>query len=329
MPTAESITEAQSAGDRTVLDRANGRARPPLALRPLHTMWRRTIDRVELTRVELPVRALPGALSGIVACQISDLHVDRDEDVERLGRAVEMINRERPDFVFLTGDYFSGPDTRRRYLAAFRDALSKLAPRSGLFAIGGNHDHWAGHAHITEALRDAGAEVLANESRRVALRGEQLVVVGIDDLWSRRAEPVRAFRDVHADDPTIVLAHNPDTALYARHLKPGVMLCGHTHGGVVRVPFYGSPLRSILRIGKQYYSGLNRFEDFYIYTNRGLGTFWFRIRFNCRPEVSRFKLMPLADAMHEGKASRIARASVGGGGQHQVKRGTSRRRRRS
>ena len=52
------------------------------------------------------------------------------------------------------------------------------------------------------------------------------------------------------------------------------MLSGHTHGGVVRIPYYGSPLKSILRIGKEFYSGLNRYEDFYIYTNRGLGTFW-------------------------------------------------------
>ncbi len=38
------------------------------------------------------------------------------------------------------------------------------------------------------------------------------------------------------------------------------------------------------------YSGLNLYEDFYIYTNRGLGTFWVRIRINCRPEISRFSL---------------------------------------
>jgi hypothetical protein len=74
------------------------------------------------------------------------------------------------------------------------------------------------------------------------------------------------------------------------------MLSGHTHGGVVRIPFYGSPLKSILRIGKEFYSGLNRYEDFYIYTNRGLGTFWLRIRINCPPEVSRFSLTPLVDA---------------------------------
>ena len=284
------------------------RGKPLLALRPLHRMWRRTIDEIVVSEIELPVRALPAGLRGLVACQISDFHVDRDEDLERLALAVETINQQNPDLVFLTGDYFSGPDTMNRYLGAFRDALKNLKPRSGVIAILGNHDHWSSADRISEALRRAGADVLANESRRLTLRNENLVVVGIDDLWSRRAEPARAFADVKSGDCTIVLAHNPDTALYARHLKPGVMLSGHTHGGVVRIPFYGSPLKSILRIGKQFYSGLNRYEDFYIYTNRGLGTFWLRIRINCPPEVSRFTLTPFVDAVHGAKAVSSAKS---------------------
>jgi uncharacterized protein len=280
---------------------SRARPKPPLALRPLHRMWRRTIDAIQVSEVSLPVRGLPSALSGLVACQISDFHVDRDEDLERLALAVETINQQRPDLVFLTGDYFSGPDTMHRYLGPFRDALKQLRPRSGLFAILGNHDHWSSADRITDSLKRAGADVLANDSRRLTLRGEKLTVVGIDDLWSRRAEPARAFGDVAAGDCTIVLAHNPDTALYTRHLKPGVMLSGHTHGGVVRIPFYGSPLKSILRSGKEFYSGLNRYEDFYIYTNRGLGTFWLRIRINCPPEVSRFSLTALVDDLHAEK----------------------------
>lgn len=273
-------------------DPVNNGVKPPLPLRPLHRIWRRTIDEVEVTKVGLPVRSLHHALAGTVACQISDFHVDRDEDLERLELAVEVINRQKPEMVFLTGDYFSGPDTMRRYIGAFRHALSHLKPSVGVFAVAGNHDHWSSFEKIADALGAAGVDLLANDSRRVEIRGHHLSVVGIDDLWSRRAEPSRAFRKVSAGEPTIVLAHNPDTALYARHLAPGVMLSGHTHGGVVRIPFYGSPLRSILRIGKQFYAGLNRYEDFYIYTNRGLGTFWLRIRINCRPEISRFSLLP-------------------------------------
>jgi predicted MPP superfamily phosphohydrolase len=285
--------------------------RPPLALRPLHRMWRRTIDQLDLTRIELPVRGLAEAHRGLVACQISDFHVDRDEDLTRLYVAVEAINRERPDLVFLTGDYFSGPDTMQRFLVPFREALSGLKPAHGVIAILGNHDHWSSAEKITAALGAAGADVLANQNRRIMIRERELIVVGIDDLWSRHAEPARAFAGIEPGENTIVLAHNPDTALYARHLHPGVMLSGHTHGGVVRIPYYGSPLKSILRIGKRFYSGLNQYEDFFIYTNRGLGTFWLRIRINCRPEISRFSLVPLDPGMiHPAKVTEAAPESL-------------------
>ncbi len=274
------------------------RPKPPIALRPLHRIWRRTLDEIDVTRIRLPVRGLPSALEGMVACQLSDLHVDRDEDLERLVLAVGAVNAQRPDLVFLTGDYFTGPQTMRRYLAGFREAVTALEPRLGVFAVAGNHDHWSSVERITEALDQAGVRVLANDSYRLRVSGESLVIVGIDDLWSRRAEPSRAFAEVRPGECTMVLAHNPDTALYTRHLNPGVMLSGHTHGGVVRLPFYGSPLK-LLRIGKQFYAGLNRYRDFYIYTNRGLGTYWLRIRINCRPEVSRFHLTQLGDAVRD------------------------------
>jgi hypothetical protein len=259
-------------------------------------MWRNTIDGIEVAASTLPVRQLPPGLAGLVACQISDMHVDRDEDLARLEAAVKAINRQQPNLVFLTGDYFSGGDTMRRYADGFRRAIADLNPSAGVFAILGNHDHWASASVVGDVLKRAGARVLMNEHQRVVIRGDHLVVVGVDDLWARKAEPTRAFRGVASDECTIVLAHNPDTALYARHLGPGVMLSGHTHGGVVRIPYYGSPIRSILRIGKQFYAGLNRYNEFYIYTNRGLGTFWLRIRINCRPEVSRFSLAILAES---------------------------------
>src|SRR5277367_5222924 len=185
MSTAELIDDLPP--HKPVAGAATGRAKakPPLALRPLHRMWRRTIDEIKVSEIDLPVRALPEAMRGLVACQISDFHVDRDEDLERLAMAVEAINLQQPDLVFLTGDYFSGPATMHRYLGAFRDALKNLRPQSGLFAILGNHDHWSSADRITEALKRAGADVLANDSRRLFLRNEKLVIVGIDDLWSR------------------------------------------------------------------------------------------------------------------------------------------------
>ena len=236
------------------------RPKPPIALRPLHRIWRRTLDEIDVARIRLPVRGLPPALEGVVACQLSDLHVDRDEDLERLVLAVKAVNAQHPDLVFLTGDYFTGPQTMRRYLAGFREAISALEPRLGVFAVAGNHDHWSSVERINEALKRAGVYALANESHRLRVRGESLVVVGIDDLWSRRAEPSRAFAQVLPGECTIVLAHNPDTALYTRHLNPGVMLGTYARRrgalAVLRLAAQAAPHRQAILRGAESLSRL-------------------------------------------------------------------------
>ena len=262
-------------------------------LRPLLWSWLRMTDQIEVTRVDLPVRRLPSEFDGLVACQVSDFHVDSEGDLHRLQEAVRTINGQSPDLVFLTGDYFSGPKSMGRYIGAVRQALAQLKPTLGVFAIAGNHDHSSSFWTIARALSKSDVCVLANENYSLEVQGSRVFIVGVDDLWSRRAQPSRAFRGIGPDDCTILLAHNPDTAPYVHHLKPGVMLSGHTHGGLLRIPVYGSLVRSFLQIGRQFYSGLNRYKDFYIYTNRGLAAFPLSFRINCPPEVSVFKLTSL------------------------------------
>src|ERR1700689_1735482 len=116
MSTAELIADLPPHKPAAAAATGGVKAKPPLALRPLHRMWRRTIDEIKVSEIDLPVRALPEAMRGLVACQISDFHVDRDEDLERPAMAGEASNVQEPDLVFLTGDYFSGPATMHRYL---------------------------------------------------------------------------------------------------------------------------------------------------------------------------------------------------------------------
>ncbi len=249
-------------------------------------------DRIEVTAVNLPVRGLPARCAGLTACQLSDLHVDSQQDLQRLKNAVSIIKQRRPDLVFLTGDYFTAAGSMVSYLDEVCRALKEIQPPLGLYAVTGNHDHATSFWAIQRALAEAGVQLLENRNHPIEVRRSRIHIVGIGDLWSRRAQPWRAFRGVGPGDCTIVLVHNPDTVIYARHLAPGVVVSGHTHGGMIRFPFYGSPIRSFLRIGRKFYSGLNRYRDFYIYTNRGLGTFPLGVRVNCPPEVSMFKLVP-------------------------------------
>jgi len=70
-------------------------------------------------------------------------------------------------------------------------------------------------------------------------------------------------------------------------------LCGHTHGGQVRLPLIGA-LRTAPRFGRQFVMGLNRLPSGgYIYTNRGAGfegMYLPRLRVLCPPEVAVFDL---------------------------------------
>src|SRR5260370_35013008 len=75
--------------------------KPPIALRPLHRIWRRTLAEIDVARVRLPVRGLPAALEGMVACQLSDLHVDRDEDLGRLVLAVGARSAQQRSLLFM------------------------------------------------------------------------------------------------------------------------------------------------------------------------------------------------------------------------------------
>jgi len=82
MSTAELIDDLP-AHRPAVTGRAKGK--PPLALRPLHRMWRKTIDEIQVSALDLPVRGLPAALQGLVACQISDFHVRSRRGSRALG----------------------------------------------------------------------------------------------------------------------------------------------------------------------------------------------------------------------------------------------------
>jgi predicted MPP superfamily phosphohydrolase len=65
------------------------------------------------------------------------------------------------------------------------------------------------------------------------------------------------------------------------------VLCGHTHGGQVRLPVYGPPVVPVVRKDLTY--GLYRQGSTQLYVNPGLG-YTYRVRFNCRPEVTALTL---------------------------------------
>jgi hypothetical protein len=236
---------------------------------------------IEVTRPVIPVAGLPPAWEGVRIAHLTDLHAGPLIEVDYVRKAVAMACAESPDVIVTTGDYVSGPSALSKGLAA---ALAPLTSRGGCFAVLGNHDYWANDRKVSAAIREAGLTLLTNAHVILERGGQKLCIAGVDDPWEGKPRLEAAVDGVDESIPRVVLCHNPD---YAEHMPEGVradlMLCGHTHGGQLKIPLFGRPW-SPIRYHK-YSAGLAQGPMCPVYTSRGLGMVGFPIRFNCRPEL--------------------------------------------
>lgn len=248
-----------------------------------------------LDRVKIPLPDTGPGVPPVRVLHLSDLHVSRWVSVEFVAEAIALGLAEKPDLIVVTGDFFTARLTHGdKYAAALR-ALSDAAPT---FASLGNHDggRWSGYSFglgtpedVLWLLRQANIACLINQARLLTIRGRPLTLIGLGDLWAGMCDPGPAFSHVRPLDPAprILLSHNPDTKEILRPFNWDVMLCGHTHGGQVRVPFLGAPFAPVE--DKRYVEGLHRWENRWLYITRGVGNLH-GVRINCRPQVSVIEL---------------------------------------
>lgn len=247
---------------------------------------------LEVVRRDLPVTNLPAALHGATLAQLSDLHVGPRVPDAYVRDAFARVAALRPDLVVVTGDALTHRVARgEAQFTQLRAVLAHL-PRGRLatLAILGNHDYGPGWrdlavaARVHDELERAGARVLRNATHTVA----GLDVVGVEDLWSGRAD-VRAALAGRAGQAALVLCHNPDAAdVLDWGDYQGWILAGHTHGGQCRPPFLAPP---ILPVNNPRYAAgvVGAPGGRTLYINRGVG-FTIQVRFNVRPEVTLFTL---------------------------------------
>lgn len=252
---------------------------------------------IEVRRVRIPVRGLPPALDGLRVLHLSDIHRSELVTGRYVREAVETALSLRPELVLLTGDFITARPEAFRQLA---DELKPLGAAAPAFAVPGNHDYiqfypWLapslprGGDQLRDALDRAGVEVLRNDRRLAQVRGGAGIVdlVGLDDYWSGRCDPERAFDGAPVNAPRLVLCHNPDAFRRISRRPFDLMLSGHTHGGQVRLPLLGAPFAPVQ--DRRFLAGLVAAEGRLAYVNRGLG-YNRRVRFGVRPEIALLEL---------------------------------------
>ena len=247
---------------------------------------------LEIVQRNLAIDNLPSALEGARLVQISDLHIGPQVSDDYIVHSFERVRALAPDVVVCTGDFITHRVARRD--AQYRQLRAVLAhyPLGRLATVGilGNHDYGHGWgdpsvaARVVSEVERAGVHVLRNEVQPVS----GLDLIGIDDLWSRRGNPVAALR-ARESAAALVLVHNPDAA--DEQLWPGYrgwMLAGHTHGGQCKAPFLPPPLLPVRN--PRYVRGeVSVDAERTLYISRGVGHL-IRARFNVRPEITLFTL---------------------------------------
>jgi predicted MPP superfamily phosphohydrolase len=220
---------------------------------------------------------------------LSDLHASLVVSLDFIAEAVDLGLKMKPDIICLTGDFIT---TKYKAFPEYCNVLRPLANAAPTFATMGNHDggYWAkstfGYDSWSEVggmLRDAGVEVLHNESRVVEANGARVQLVGVGDMWSRELDANKAFAGASSELRTVLMSHNPDTKTELERFKWDLMLCGHTHGGQARFPFFGTPFAPVKDMN--YVDDLRPWRDRWIHVTRGVGNLH-GVRLNCRPEVS-------------------------------------------
>jgi hypothetical protein len=252
--------------------------------------WRVEPHWLEIVHRELPLFGLPKDLEGRTLVQISDIHVGPQVDDDYVIHSLERAAALDPDYVVFTGDFLSRRPGRPHTDQLTHVLRSMPHGRRATVAILGNHDYgvnWSEPsiaAAVAETVRQAGAQVLRNES--VIVAGLQLI--GFDDLWAHQFS-IAPLQTIDREAATVALVHNPDCVdLPGWQTGHGWVLAGHTHGGQCKPPFLPPPILPVQN--RRYTAGeFDLPSGRRLYINRGVGHL-IRVRFNCRPEITAFRL---------------------------------------
>lgn len=242
-------------------------------------------------RLELP--RWPAACLGLRVAVLADLHTGSPfNGLDKLDEIVALTQKAEPDLVLLAGDYVidsvkGGHFVPPREIAA---RLAKLHAPLGVHAVLGNHDWWNGAGKVRSAFEGAGIPVLDDRAVPLAKGECRFWLAGLGDLWEGKPDVRRALQDIEPGATILAFTHNPDL-FPAIPANVTLTIAGHTHGGQVRIPFYG-PVITPSRYGKRYAQGHIAEHERHLFVSPGLGTSILPVRFLVPPEISVLRLYP-------------------------------------
>lgn len=253
----------------------------------LFARWENTS--LEVDRFDPAFSDLPAGFDGCRIVVLSDLHgAEFGEDNADL---FETVAEQAPEYIFYLGDLedkYRGPEPG--YAETVAAGLSAIAPT---YYVTGNHEWAIGDVpELKERLEAQGVTVLSNSFVTLERNGDTVVLAGIDDPngYADQKPPETVAAEVYAacGDPFwMLLAHRNDhfEAQYSL-LGADLVLSGHGHGGIIRLPFTDGLLSTDRTLFPSYTAGLYEANGSALFVTRGLGNSGPSFRLFNRPEVA-------------------------------------------
>ncbi len=240
---------------------------------------------LQVEPVELFFESLPPQFDGLRVAELSDLH-GRSFGKNNV-RLLRTLQKARPDMICICGDLFD-EKTDLTMLEPLLTGLTDIAP---VYYVTGNHEWQVKNLReILQKMRGWGVTVLENEGRVLSRGGAEMVVAGVHDPcgpydMKTPAALVRELRSAQGNDFILMLSHRNDELAMWSQLGVQLVLSGHCHGGVVRLPFVGGVFGTRRELFPEYDAGVYRQDGTTLFVSRGLGYTNVHFRLFNRPHV--------------------------------------------
>lgn len=235
--------------------------------------------------IEVAAPRLPAAFDGLRISLVSDVHgKEFGTDSARLLAAVA---EQEPDLIAITGDLVD----EAAHLDLVEPLARGLAAIAPTYYVAGNHE-WSARLvqEVWEQLEGCGVTVLSNEYRLLERDGATIVLAGMEDAngYADQKTLRQLTEEIRAEqgDPYILLlAHRNNKWEDYVDCQIDLTLCGHAHGGLIRLPFTDGLIGNDRRLFPTYTSGLYALPYGQMVVSRGLGNNPYTFRLFNRPEV--------------------------------------------
>jgi hypothetical protein len=259
----------------------------------------------QIKRKTIYLPNLPKSFDGIKIGQISDVHSGSFYDKVAVQGGVDLLNAEKCDVVFFTGDLVNDKTSEMR---DYTGIFEKIKAPLGVYSILGNHDYgdyvqWPSAAAKKKNLEDLyvvhknlGWDLLLNENRKLKMGSDEISIIGVENWGSslrfpRKGDIVKAKEGTDESPVKLLLSHDPShwrAQILKDHNDIDMMFAGHTHGmqfGVEFGDFKWSPVQYVY----PEWSGLYESDNQKLYVNVGYGFLGYPGRIGILPEITIFE----------------------------------------